>query len=38
MSIYKDVQPKKTGTEGWEGGDSAVKVVKDSQRRYAEQP
>lgn len=37
FSIYKELEPKKTGVESWEDRESAIKVIKDSQRRYAEQ-
>lgn len=34
FSIYKDLEQKKTGVEGWEDRDSAIEVIKESRRRY----
>ena len=34
FSIYKDLEEKKTGVEGWEDRDAAMKVIKESQERY----
>ena len=34
FSIYKDLEEKKTGVEGWEDRDAAMRVVKESQKRY----
>lgn len=32
--IYKELEKKKTGVEGWEDRDSAIKAVHDSRKRY----
>jgi inorganic pyrophosphatase len=32
--IYKELEKKKTGVEGWEDYESAIKVIKESQERY----
>ena len=37
FSIYKELEEKKTGIEGWEELDSAIKVIKESQQRYLKQ-
>lgn len=37
FSIYKELEPKKTGIGGWEDRESAIKVIRDSQRRYGRQ-
>jgi inorganic pyrophosphatase len=37
FSIYKDLEKKKTGVEGWEGREAAIKVIKESQERYKNQ-
>jgi inorganic pyrophosphatase len=34
FSIYKDLEKKKTRVEGWEGIESALKVIKKSKERY----
>jgi len=34
--IYKELEAKKTGVEGWEDCTAAIKVVRESQRRYQE--
>lgn len=34
FSIYKDLEEKKTGVEGWEDRDAAMKVIRESQKRY----
>ncbi|MBI5238282.1 MAG: inorganic diphosphatase [Deltaproteobacteria bacterium] len=34
FSIYKDLEQKKTGVEGWEDRDSAIEVIKESRKRY----
>jgi len=36
FSIYKELEQKKTGVEGWENRESAKKVIIESQRRYEE--
>jgi inorganic pyrophosphatase len=37
FSIYKELEKKKTGIEGWEDRESAISVIKESQQRYKEQ-
>jgi inorganic pyrophosphatase len=37
FSIYKELEVKKTGVEGWEDRTAAIKVIRESQRRYQEQ-
>jgi inorganic pyrophosphatase len=37
FAVYKDLEEKKTGVEGWEDRESAIKVIKDSQQRYREE-
>jgi len=37
FSIYKELEEKKTGVEGWENRESAIRVIKGSQQRYKEQ-
>jgi len=32
--IYKELEKKKTGVEGWEDRDSAIKAVHDSRKRF----
>lgn len=34
FSIYKDLEEKKTGIEGWEDRESAIKVIREAQQRY----
>ncbi len=34
FSVYKDLEKKKTGVEGWEDLEAAIKVIKESQERY----
>ena len=34
FSIYKDLEEKKVGVEGWEDRESALKVIKESRKRY----
>jgi inorganic pyrophosphatase len=34
FSIYKDLEKKKTAVEGWQERDSAIKIIKEAQRRY----
>jgi inorganic pyrophosphatase len=35
--VYKDLEKKKTGVEGWQGLDAALKIIEDSRQRYKEQ-
>ena len=37
FSIYKELEDKKTGIEGWEDRESAIETIKDSQQRYQDQ-
>lgn len=34
FSIYKQLEKKKTGVEGWDGLDQALKVIKESEERF----
>jgi len=34
FSVYKDLEEKKVGVEGWEDRDTAVKVIREAQERY----
>jgi len=34
FSIYKELEEKKTGIEGWEDRESAIKIIKEAQERY----
>lgn len=34
FAIYKDLEEKKTGVEGWEDLNAAMKVIRESQHRY----
>ncbi len=37
FKIYKDLENKKTGIEGWRDVSAALAVIKDSQKRYQKQ-
>lgn len=37
FAIYKELEEKKTGVEGWGDRDSAIRVIKESQERYQKQ-
>lgn len=37
FAIYKELEAKKTGIEGWEDQESAINVIEQSQQRYREQ-
>lgn len=37
FAVYKDLEEKKVGVEGWEDRDAAIKVIRDSQDRYRNQ-
>lgn len=37
FSIYKELEEKKTGVEGWEDRESAIRIIKESQKRYKAQ-
>lgn len=34
FSVYKDLEQKKVGIEGWEDKESAIMTIKESQKRY----
>ncbi|MBM4340658.1 MAG: inorganic diphosphatase [Deltaproteobacteria bacterium] len=34
FTIYKELEEKKTGVEGWEDRESAVRIIKQSQQRF----
>ena len=34
FSIYKELEKKKTGVEGWEDRESAIKIIEESYKRY----
>jgi len=34
FTVYKDLEDKKTGVEGWEDRDSALRAVRESVKRY----
>lgn len=34
FDIYKDLEEKKTGVEGWEDKEHAVRVIKEAEERY----
>ena len=36
FSIYKDLEGKKTGVEGWEGNRSAVQIILQARERYVQ--
>ena len=35
FKIYKDLEDKKTGVEGWRNREAAVKIIHESQKRYS---
>ncbi|MFH1031654.1 MAG: inorganic diphosphatase [Chloroflexota bacterium] len=35
--VYKELEAKKTGVEGWEDLESAIKVIKEARQRYLKQ-
>ena len=37
FSIYKDLEEKKTGVEGWEDRGAAIRVIKEAYKRYRKQ-
>jgi len=37
FTIYKQLEEKKTGVEGWENREAAIKVIKESRQRYQQQ-
>lgn len=34
FSVYKDLEDKKTGVEGWEDRETAIRVIEDAKKRY----
>lgn len=34
FTIYKDLEKKRTGVEGWEGREAAFRIIKESQQRF----
>jgi len=34
FTVYKDLEDKKTGVEGWEGRDAALQVIAEARERY----
>lgn len=34
FAVYKDLEEKKTGVEGWEDREAAIKIIKDAQARF----
>ncbi len=34
--IYKELEDKKTGVEGWEDQESAIRIIKEAKKRYKE--
>ena len=36
FSIYKDLEKKKTGVEGWQDKEQALRVIEESRKRYQE--
>jgi inorganic pyrophosphatase len=37
FAVYKDLEEKKTGVEGWAERDSALEIIEQSRRRFLEQ-
>jgi len=37
FSIYKELEKKQSGVEGWEDWESGVMIIKESQERYRKQ-
>jgi len=37
FSIYKELEKKKIGVEGWEDREAAIKIIKEAQERYGKQ-
>jgi inorganic pyrophosphatase len=36
FQVYKDLEKKKVGIEGWEDKEAAIEAIKDSRKRYLE--
>lgn len=37
FSIYKELEEKKTGVEGWEDYEAAIRIIQEAQKRYRNQ-
>lgn len=37
FAIYKELEEKKTGVEGWEDRESAIRIIKQSRQRFKKQ-
>lgn len=37
FQVYKDLEKKKVGIEGWDSKEEALKIIKESQNRFKEQ-
>ena len=37
FKVYKELEKKKVGVEGWEGRDAAVGIIREAQERYQRQ-
>lgn len=37
FAVYKELEEKKTGVEGWEDRESAIRIIKESRQRYRKQ-
>jgi inorganic pyrophosphatase len=35
--VYKDLEEKKVGIEGWEGRDAAIRIIEESRQRFRDQ-
>jgi inorganic pyrophosphatase len=35
--VYKDLEEKKVGIEGWEGRDAALRIIEESRQRFRDQ-
>ena len=38
FAVYKDLERKKTGVEGWDNLDSALRIIDESRRRFKKGP
>ncbi len=37
FSVYKDLEEKKVGVEGWDGVDAAIKTIEEAAQRYRDE-
>lgn len=37
FSVYKDLEEKKVGIQGWDGVDAAIKTIEEAARRYRDE-